>query len=428
MAVVTTIPAHEQSATTRVASGITSQRIASLDIVRGIVMILMAIDHVRVFSGVPAGGPTPGVFFTRWITHFVAPAFIFLAGTAAYLHGARLPNRSHLARFLFTRGAWLILLELTVIRLSWTFNFDFQHYLLAGVIWVIGCCMILLAGLVYLPIKAIATFGVLVIAAHNLMDFVAPGLSEGVTGNPLLSLLYFGGGFRLGANGPPLVILYSIVPWIGVMAAGYAFGVVLQRPLAQRRAFCYRVGFGAVLLFVLLRASGLYGDPRPFSFTPPPTPSASPAPSGAPPAVVRRPPMPRALAFLATTKYPASLLFLLMTLGPMFIALGALQNSHGPVASALATLGRVPLFYYLLHIPLIHLLACVVSLLRTGAVNPWLFANHPMMNPPPPPGYTWSLPLLYLVTAVAIVLLYFPCRWFARLKDRRRDLTWLSYL
>src|SRR5436190_7386403 len=125
-------------------------RLVSLDVVRGIVMILMAIDHVRVYSGLPAGGPTPGIFFTRWITHFVAPAFVFLAGTAAYLHGRKLPNRAALSKFLFVRGAWLVLLELTVIRIGWTFNFDFAHYLLAGVIWMIGCCMMLMAAAVHL--------------------------------------------------------------------------------------------------------------------------------------------------------------------------------------------------------------------------------------------------------------------------------------
>src|SRR5262245_3287449 len=234
---VTTVQTLEQRAPAREAGErAPSGRLTSIDIVRGVVMILMAIDHVRVFSGVPAGGPTPGVFFTRWITHFVAPAFIFLAGTAAYLHGTKLANRGQLARFLFTRGAWLILLELTVIRVSWTFNFDFQHYLLAGVIWVIGCCMMLMAALVYLPTVAIGTIGVLIIAGHNVMDFIAPRLGEAVTSNPVFTLLYFGGGFQLGANGPPLVILYSIVPWIGVMAAGYAFGVVMLRPEQQRRA------------------------------------------------------------------------------------------------------------------------------------------------------------------------------------------------
>src|SRR5712691_5524558 len=146
-----------------------TSRIESLDFVRGVVMILMAIDHVRVYSGLPPGGPTPGIFFTRWITHFVAPAFVFLAGTAAYLHGRKLSDRAALSKFLLTRGAWLVLLELTVIRVAWTFNFDFAHYMLAGVIWMIGWCMILLAALVWLPTAAIAAFGLIVIVAQNLV-------------------------------------------------------------------------------------------------------------------------------------------------------------------------------------------------------------------------------------------------------------------
>src|SRR5262245_28249330 len=186
-------------------------RIASLDILRGVVMVLMAIDHVRVYSGLPAGGPSPGIFFTRWVTHFVAPVFIFLAGTAAFLHGQKLGDRAKLSRFLLTRGAWLVLLELTVIRVCWTFNFDFAHYLLAGVIWVIGWCMIAMAALVWLPTAAIAAFGVAVIFGHNLLDPVVRSLGQrGPTGGALSwlwQLLYLGGGFKLGENGPPLVIL-----------------------------------------------------------------------------------------------------------------------------------------------------------------------------------------------------------------------------
>src|SRR5881628_790840 len=157
---------------------LSGQRIASLDIVRGVVVVLMAIDHVRVYSGLPAGGPTYGIFFTRWITHFVAPAFVFLAGTAAYLHGRKLSDRSALSKFLLTRGAWLVLLEVTVIRVAWTFNFDFAHYMLAGVIWMIGWCMILLAAAVYLPTIAIGGIGVAIIALHNLTDAFRPQLQQ----------------------------------------------------------------------------------------------------------------------------------------------------------------------------------------------------------------------------------------------------------
>src|SRR5205809_709162 len=184
-------------------------------------MILMAIDHVRVYSGVSAGGPTPGVFFTRWITHFVAPGFVFFAGTAAYLHGGR--------KFLVTRGLWLIVLELTVIRLFWTFNFDFAHYMLAGVIWVIGWSMIILAAATYLPQRVVATLAIAIIALHNLIPQVAEP-------NALLKILYFGGPVG------PLFILYVIVPWAGVMMAGYAFGPVMELPPERRRAISWRIG------------------------------------------------------------------------------------------------------------------------------------------------------------------------------------------
>ncbi|MGH7466619.1 MAG: DUF1624 domain-containing protein [Longimicrobiales bacterium] len=408
-------------------------RITSIDIVRGIVMVLMAIDHVRVFSGVPAGGPTPGVFFTRWVTHFVAPAFVFLAGTAAFLHGTRLAQRSQLARFLFLRGLWLVLLEMTVIRLAWTFNFDVGNYLLAGVIWVIGWCMMLMAGLVFLPAAAIGIFGVAVIVLHNLLP--APGPWLGQSSLPwLLQLLYYGGPIQLGQNGPQLAVLYTVVPWIGVMAAGLGLGALLQRPARERRTLCLRLGAVLFASFLLLRAFDAYGEPRKWRPAPPTAqvnagaPNAPPA--GAPAPAARRPSMPRPLAFLNTSKYPASLQFLLMTLGPMVLALGLLEGrvtSAGSSASVLAVFGRVPLFYYLLHIPAIHGAALVVSLVRSGRLEPWLFDNHPMMVPPAPDGYTWSLPLLYLVTVMVVALLYFPCRWFASLKERRRDLGSLSY-
>lgn len=374
-------------------------RLTSVDFVRGVVMILMAIDHVRVYSGVPAGGPSPGVFFTRWITHFVAPTFVFLAGTAAYLHGRKLANRAALSKFLLVRGAWLVLLELTVIRIAWTFNFDFRNYLLAGVIWVIGCCMILMAAAVHLPTRVIGAVGVAIIALHNIASF-RPWPEDPST---LLKFLYYGGLVNLGETGPPLFVLYVIVPWIGVMMAGYAFGQWIDTTPERRRTICLRLGIAMTALFVLLRWLDVYGDPR------------------------RWREMDMAFGFLATTKYPASLLFLLMTLGPMLILLALAEHWRGRVADVVSTFGRVPLFYYLLHIPVIHLAACIVSLIREGHVNPWLFGNHPMAPPPLPDGYRWSLALLYLVFVLCVIALYFPSRWFARLRAERKS-AWLSYL
>jgi uncharacterized membrane protein len=391
-------------------SAAAAPRIASMDVVRGLVMVLMAIDHVRVYSGQPAGGPTPGIFFTRWITHFVAPAFVFFAGTAAYLHGAKLGDRSKLARFLVSRGLWLVVLELTLLRFAWTFNFDYAHYSLAGVIWMLGWCMVLLAGIMYLPLWVIATLGVVTMVAHPVLYTLmgAVHAAEGGVMDAVFKVLYLGDGFSIGQGGPPLLVLFVIIPWIGVMAAGYAFGPVMRWPAERRRAFCLRLGVGATVLFVALRALDGFGDPRHWHD-------------------MMAKGWPGWLAFLNTSKYPASFLFLLMTLGPAITLLPLVEHAKGWLAGVLETFGRVPLFYYMLHIPLIHLAAIAVSLIRTGAVNPWLFANHPLNPGRSPEGYMWSLPLLYLVWGIVVVILYFPCRWYAELKARNKS-PWLSYL
>jgi uncharacterized membrane protein len=375
-------------------------RYTSIDIIRGAVMVLMALDHVRVFAGVPAGGPTPALFFTRWVTHFCAPAFIFLAGTSAFLYGVRGRTRPELSRFLITRGAWLVLLELTFLRFAWTFNTDVMSYNLAGVIWVIGWCMIILGGLVFLPTKAVGAIGVAIIALHNLLPSIDGG-------NWLVALLYGGGDFRIGGSGPRIVVLYVLIPWVGVMAAGYGFGAIMQMDPDRRRRLCLRIGLGAIAAFLILRGFNLYGNPWPWG--------GAPTLTG------------KVLSFLNTAKYPASLQFLLMTLGPTIALIPLLEGARGRVAGVLSVFGRVPLFYYILHIPLIHAMALMISLVRLGRVDPWLFTNHPMEPGQVPAGYMYSLPLLYLTTAIAVALLYYPCRWFAGLKARRRD-PWLSYL
>jgi uncharacterized membrane protein len=391
-------------------------RVASVDIIRGAVMVLMAIDHVRVFAAVPAGGASPAVFFTRWITHFCAPAFIFLAGTSAFLYGRR---KAGLSRFLLTRGILLVILELTVIRLSWTFNFDFRQYEMAGVIWVIGWCMIAMAALVKLPVRAIAAIGLLIIFGHNLLDgqlfTIAETLSNDVR-SILWKVLYvgfFAPPVQLTPQGPNLFVLYTFFPWIGVMAAGYAFGTIITVEPARRDRLCLTIGLGAIAAFLVLRGFNVYGDPSPWSA---PTPQADGSSQ-----------LPAVLSFLNTSKYPASLLFLLMTLGPTIAFIPALEKSRGALARWMAVFGRVPFFYYVLHIPLIHVAAIIVSKIRMGTVAPWLFANHPMAPPRPPAGYQWSLGLLYLVWLATVVLLYFACRWYADLKARRND-PWLAYL
>lgn len=366
-------------------------RIASIDIIRGAVMVLMAIDHVRVFAGVPTGG-TPGIFLTRWVTHFCAPTFVFLAGTAAYLYGTKVQSRPALSRFLLMRGLWLVLLELTLLRFGWTFNFDYASFTFAGVIWAIGWSMVVLAALVYLPKAAITAIGMTIILGHNA---IAPLVYSVESPSWLLRVLYAGGDFP-GGPGINVVVLYVLVPWVGVMAAGYGFGTVMRAAPQKRRRICFSIGIASIALFVLLRATGIYGDPRPWE------------------------PEQGVFPFLNPAKYPASLLFLMMTLGPVLIVIPLLENARGRVAKWLGIFGQVPFFYYVLHIPLIHVTALLISLIRTPASTGWLVANHPMMPPDVPDGYQWSLPLLYLVTAVVVTILYFACRWFARVKLQAR--------
>ncbi len=378
-----------------------ADRLPAIDLLRGAVMILMAIDHVRVYAGVPPGGPTAGLFFTRWVTHFCAPVFVFLAGTSAFLARPGFADRRALARFLVGRGLLLVVLELTFLRFFWTFTLDYGDYLLGGVIWAIGWSLVALGGLVLLPVPVVTTIGLVIVAGHNLLDPYRAALTAGLANSSvgwLWQILYWGGEIEVGGSGPRLVILYSLIPWIGVMAAGYGFGALLGGDAAARRRWCLGLGGGAIIVFFVLRGFNLYGDPRPWQ------------PDG---------PLPAALGFLNTTKYPASLQFLLMTLGPALALLPWFERTTGRWVGMITTFGRVPMFYYMLHIPLVHLLALLIAGLRSGLGVDWLFAHHPMEPPPVPDGYQWSLGLLYLVTGVAVALLYPACRWYADLKRRR---------
>ena len=380
-----------------------SQRLAGVDVLRGAVMVLMALDHVRVyFSAEPLGSLgniSAQLFAMRWITHFCAPVFVFLAGAGAFLHGRR-TSRAELARYLATRGAWLILLELTLIRLAWTFNLGWNEFLLAGVIWVIGLSMLCLAGLVFLPRAAILAFGLVLVGGHDLFG-------AGLQHLPLSQVLYSGGPIQLGESGPTLVVLYTLVPWAGVMALGYAFGEVLASDEKRRRTLCHAIGWGAIVLFLALRGANLYGDPSSWASS-------------------ERGALFTLYSFVNTNKYPASLLFLLMTLGPSIALLPWIEHAGGRIARTLAVFGRVPLFYYLLHIPLIHVLALGLALARTGSAPGWLSGNFPMMGPAPA-GLGYGVPAMIALTALVVLLLYFPCRAFAA-KKRGRSGGWTSYL
>jgi uncharacterized membrane protein len=371
-------------------------RIAALDLVRGVVMILMAIDHVRVYSGVPAGGPTPGIFFTRWVTHFCAPVFVFLAGTGAFFLGQKLENNKALARYLVTRGLLLVALELTILHVAWTFTFDFTH-LLAGVIWMLGWCMVLMAALVQLPAPTVGIIGLALIFGQNLLTPLAGMMPQATQW--FWQFLYLGGEVKVGATS--ISILYVIVPWIGVMAAGYGFGALMALEPAKRRQWCLRIGLTATALFLVIAGALV---------------ATRPAPNGAPPAILR---------LLNQQKYPASALFLMMTLGPAITLIPLADRAKGWLAGAVTTFGRVPMFYYLLHIPLIHATALVVWFLRDGSAGSARFNAAPYVSIPP--NERWSLGLLYLVFAVVVAILYVPCRWYAQRKARQ-PARWMQYI
>ena len=379
-------------------------RIESVDVVRGVIMILMALDHVRDFFGNSGLNPTnPAtttipLFFTRWITHFCAPVFFLLTGTGAYLSLGR-KSKLELSQFLFTRGIWLIFLELTVTRcLGWQFNFDYQATMLI-VLWALGWAMIVLSVLVYLPASIVTTFGVVMIASHNLFDSVQ-------SSNPLWSILH-SPNFIVNHPGRVVFVGYPLIPWMGVTAAGYGLGQIYSWPSERRRAFLLPMGLALTAAFFVLRAINVYGDPLRW------TTQKSPAFT--------------VLSFLNTTKYPPSLLYLLMTLGPALLFLWAVDAGTPQWLRPALIIGKVPMFYYLLHIPLIHLIAVAVCYARYGQAH-WMFESPGLGQFPitQPPGWGYSLPIIYLVWACVVLALYPLCRWFAGLKQRRND-AWLSY-
>jgi uncharacterized membrane protein len=388
------------------------KRLQQIDILRGGIMIIMALDHVRDFFHSAAlqfppenlARTTPAIFFTRWITHFCAPVFMFCAGLGAFLWMQRGRTKRELSRFLLTRGLWLIVLELTVSRLAFYFNFDYSFIALI-VIWALGCSMLLLAALIYLPVPWLATLSVVMIAGHNLLDrFSAAGFGSFA---PLWNVIHQPGVFPMGKR--LVLVAYPLLPWVGVMALGYCFGqVFLWEPLRRKR-FLIRTGIALTVTFVVLRWINVYGNPLPWShqhsavFT--------------------------IMSFLNCTKYPPSLLFLLMTLGPALLAMGLLEHVHLRDSNPLLVFGRVPLFYYLLHLYLLHGIALLLAYIRYGngsfLLNPVPTMGRPQQ--PFPANYGYDLWVVYLVWLLVVVLSYPACLWFARLKQRRRD-WWLSYL
>ncbi|MBI3417742.1 MAG: DUF1624 domain-containing protein [Verrucomicrobia bacterium] len=394
-------------------------RLDSVDLLRGLIMVLMALDHVRdFFTNVPFDPldltqTNAALFLTRWFTHFCAPTFTFLAGTGAFLASTRGKTKTELSWFLISRGLWLALLEVTWVRcLGWEFNFDF-HSVGVGTLWSIGWSMFVLGFLIYLPTWAVAAIGIVMIAGHNRFDAVNP--ENWGAWAWLWKVLHTAGaaGVTTPALGYRFAIGYPLIPWIGVVAAGYGFGALLQREPKERQKLILGLGIGLTALFVALRFTNTYGNfpygtsyhwsvQKNFLFT--------------------------IFSFIDCHKYPPSLLYLLMTLGPALIVLALLDRGTPAILKPFLVFGRVPLFYYLLHIPLIHGLAVIVAYARFGRAD-WLFSS-----PFAPPGTNsipadngFGLPVVYLVWIGLVVALYPLCCWFAEVKRRRRD-AWLSYL
>jgi uncharacterized membrane protein len=399
---ITTPPAVQRATPFR-------QRVEVVDVVRGIIMILMALDHTRDFFGDASASPTnlaattAALFFTRWVTHFCAPTFFLLTGTGAYLSRRR-RSASDLSRFLITRGLWLIVLEITVVRFFWQFNVDYRLTLL-NVLWALGWAMIVLGVLIHLPLRAIAAVGIAMVVAHNLFDGVNAAAFGAVA--PVWSLLHRP---NIILPGPAHLVFaaYPLIPWVGVTAIGYALGSLWDLPAERRRSLLLRLGVGCIAAFLVLRGFNVYGDPVPW-------------------AVQRRGAL-TLVSFLNLNKYPPSLLFLLMTIGPVLLALRALDQHTPAVLRPARVIGKVPMFYYVMHVLLLHLIATGAALARYGSIRPAI--ESPTLDRFPMtqlPGWPAPLPVVYLVWILVVVALYPVCAWYAEVKGRSSS-PWLSYL
>lgn len=384
-------------------------RIRSIDILRGVVIILMALDHVRDYFHAAAWTMNPldveqtsvWLYATRWITHFCAPVFVFLAGVSAFLYGARVDSRGQLSRFLLTRGLWLILLEFTLI--NWAWNFSIPGLALI-VIWAIGASMVVLAGLVWLPRAVVLAVGLAIVLGHNLLDPLTP---QGFGAWDWLWIVLHDPGPIISDSGQFLAfVAYPLLPWIGVMALGYGLGGLFLRPAEERARILPWLGLAMVAAFLILRATNLYGDPNIWTMQADAWRTAG--------------------DFLDTTKYGPSLLYVLMTLGPAFAIMPWLEKLKGPVAEVFTTYGRVPFFVYVAHILVAHLLMTAVGLAMGLPLS--LFIDV-MADPSDLVAANWGFGLFWVYAAWILVLaiLYPACRWFGDLKARRKD-WWLSYL
>ncbi|GGH60256.1 putative membrane protein [Filimonas zeae] len=371
------------------------QRIQSIDVLRGIVMIIMALDHVRDFFSNARFDPTDlsqttiPYFFTRFITHYCAPVFVFLSGISAFLGLSKGKTKRQQSAFLLTRGLWLIVAEVLLVNPGFSFNWEF-YFVVGQVIWAIGWSMIVLACLIYVKPVYAGLLGIIMITGHNALDGIHA--ADWGSGGWLWNILHETGVFKL-PDGRKVLTLYPLVPWIGVMSLGYWSGQLYKMEADTRVKILKYAGVGALILFVVLRFINLYGDLHPRE--------------------VYVENWKNILSFINVTKYPPSLDYLLVTLGPACLVLAAMDGVQVGERHPALVFGRVPFFYYLLHLYLAHGLAVLTGLLLgMKSADEWT-------------GY--SLPVVYGVWGLVVVLLYFPCRWYMGVKARRRD-WWLSYL
>jgi uncharacterized membrane protein len=387
-------------------------RISSIDVLRGIVMVIMALDHTRDFFHVGAftydatnmQTTNPALFFTRWITHYCAPTFVLLAGTSIYINLQR-KTKKDLSIFLLTRGLWLVFLELVVVRFGLFFNF-YYDVLFLQVIWAIGASMICLAALIHLPYKAVLTVGVVIVAGHNFAD-ISPLTPE----NPLFPIwatLRQFGFFPISEN-TAVFVPYPLLPWLGIMLLGFGLGKLYQKqydPLKRRRVLL-QLGFATIVLFVILRLINVYGDPAPWS--------------------VQKNSVFTVMSFVNVTKYPVSLLYTLMTLGPVLIALALLEKVNYNFLKPFQVFGRVPMFYYILHFYLIHAVSLLLFMNKTGVS----FSDIDFHFNKSFGGITneggYSLGWTYVAWISIVLFLYPLCKWYNNYKSTHKN-WWLSYV
>ncbi|GAA4976805.1 DUF1624 domain-containing protein [Algibacter aquimarinus] len=392
-------------------SEVKSTRIESIDILRGLVMVIMALDHVRDYFhyGSFFSNPTnletttPFLFFTRFITHYCAPVFIFLAGTSAFLYGIK-KTKLELFKFLFTRGLWLIILALVVNNLLWKFDITYS-FIILQVIWAIGLCMILLSFVILLPIRALLFIGLILVAGHNFLDNI---IMEGSSIESIVWYILHQEKF-ISIGNIFFAFKYPIIPWFGLITLGYCFGKLYKKDYNPnlRKKYLIRIGLTSIVLFFIIRGINIYGDLIPWTIQETTTKTI--------------------LSFFSVTKYPPSLLYLLITIGPSLLFLYAVENIKNKITDFFLVFGRVPLFYYFLHILLIHVLAILGMFIFGGdwkdmILTSEVFKGQKLIN------YGYSLFVVYMVWIGVVALLYFPSKKYMVYKANNKDKWWLSYL